>query len=49
MNRVSQHILDYQWEFFGLAVGLAFFGNTLRFLKRAIALENFRNQRPNLI
>ena len=39
MNKVSQNILDYQWDFFGLAVGLAFFGNTLRFLKRAIALR----------
>jgi len=39
VNKVSQNFLDYKWEFFGLALGLAFFGNTLRFLKRAIALR----------
>jgi uncharacterized protein (TIRG00374 family) len=39
MNKVSQNFLDFDWGFFGLALGLAFFGNTLRFLKRAIALR----------
>lgn len=39
INSVSQHFIDFHWEFFGMAVGLAFFGNTIRFLKRAIALR----------
>jgi len=39
LNNVSQQFIDFHWEFFGLALGLAFFGNTIRFLKRAIALR----------
>jgi len=39
LNNVSQHFIDFHWEFFGMALGLAFFGNTIRFLKRAIALR----------
>jgi len=39
LNNVSQHLIDFHWEFFGMALGLAFFGNTIRFLKRAIALR----------
>jgi len=39
LNNVSQHFIDFHWEFFGIALGLAFFGNTIRFLKRAIALR----------
>ena len=39
LNNVSQQFIDFNWEFFGLALGLAFFGNTIRFLKRAIALR----------
>ena len=39
LNDVSQHFIDYHWEFFGMALGLAFFGNTIRFFKRAIAFR----------
>jgi uncharacterized protein (TIRG00374 family) len=39
INNVSRNFQNNNWEFFGLALGLAFFGNTLRFLKRALALR----------
>lgn len=39
MNDISRHFQDYNWEFFGIAIGLAFFSNSLRFLKRALALR----------
>lgn len=39
MSDISRNFGDYNWEFFGIAIGLALFSNTLRFLKRALALR----------
>jgi uncharacterized protein (TIRG00374 family) len=39
MSLVSQNFLDFHWQYFGIAVGLAFFSNSLRFLKRAFSLR----------
>ena len=39
MDNVGKNFVDYRWQFFGLALGLAFFSNTVRFLKRAITLR----------
>jgi uncharacterized protein (TIRG00374 family) len=40
LGSVSRQFIDFHWEYFGMALGLAFFGNTIRFLKRAIALRS---------
>lgn len=39
MENVGRNFAACRWQFIGLALGLAFFGNTLRFLKRAITLR----------
>ena len=39
IQNVSLYLIKFNWEFFALALGLTFFSNTLRFLKRAFTLR----------